>query len=166
MTDDLIKRLQDWVPAEAPPEGRTAPDAVADMRQAADRIEALKAESFKLAAGSCDVEGGKVGDEHGHFYCTLQAKVEAQAAEIERLTEAYNNLGNKALEQVSKLGTESGRKDVQIDALSADLNQTNRENEELREYLSSALETLRDAEVCDVGCSLCNEAFAALEKKP
>ena len=41
MTDDLIKRLQDWVPAEAPPEGRTAPDAVADMRQAADRIEAL-----------------------------------------------------------------------------------------------------------------------------
>jgi len=40
------------------------------------------------------------------------------------------------------------------------------ENEELREYLSSALETLRDAEVCDDGCSLCNEAFAALEKQP
>ena len=40
------------------------------------------------------------------------------------------------------------------------------ENEELREHLSSALETLRDAEVCDDGCSLCNEAFAALEKKP
>jgi DNA repair exonuclease SbcCD ATPase subunit len=134
-----------------------------EVEEAADRIEALKAESFKLAAGSCDVEGGKVGDEHGHFYCTLQAKVEAQAAEIERLTEAYNNLGNKALEQVSKLGTESGRKDVQIDALSADLNQTNRENEELREYLSSALETLRDAGVCDDKCSLCNEAFAALD---
>jgi hypothetical protein len=40
------------------------------------------------------------------------------------------------------------------------------ENEELREYLSSALETLRDAGVCDDGCSLCNEAFAALEKQP
>jgi hypothetical protein len=40
------------------------------------------------------------------------------------------------------------------------------ENEELREHLSGALETLRDAEVCDAGCSLCNEAFAALEKQP
>jgi hypothetical protein len=48
MTDDLIKRLQDWVPAEAPPEGRTAPDAVADMRQAADRIEALSVEIERL----------------------------------------------------------------------------------------------------------------------
>ena len=48
MTDDLIKRLQDWVPAEAPPEGRTAPDAVADMRQAADRIEALTTALIKI----------------------------------------------------------------------------------------------------------------------
>jgi len=53
-----------------------------------NRIEALTAENFKLAAGSCDVEGGKVGDEHGHFYCTLQKKVEVQAAEIERLRDA------------------------------------------------------------------------------
>jgi hypothetical protein len=43
-TDNLIKRLRDWGPAEGPPEGRTAPDAVADMREAADRIEALTAE--------------------------------------------------------------------------------------------------------------------------
>jgi hypothetical protein len=47
----------------------------------------------------------------------------------------------------------------EIEALTA-------ENEKLREYLSSALETLRDAEVCDDGCSLCNEAFEALEKQP
>jgi hypothetical protein len=40
------------------------------------------------------------------------------------------------------------------------------ENEGLREYLSSALEALRDAGVCDDKCSLCNEAFAALEKQP
>lgn len=46
------------------------------------------------------------------------------------------------------------------------LSHVSEENERLREYLSSALETLRDAEVCDDGCSLCNEAFAALEKKP
>jgi hypothetical protein len=45
-----------------------------------------------------------------------------------------------------------------IEALTAEV-------EELREYLSSALETLRDAGVCDDKCSLCNEAFAALEKK-
>lgn len=48
MTDDLIKRMRDWVPAEGPPEGRTAPDAVADMHEAADRIEALQAENAKL----------------------------------------------------------------------------------------------------------------------
>jgi uncharacterized small protein (DUF1192 family) len=46
-----------------------------------------------------------------------------------------------------------------IEALTAEI-------ERLREYLSSALETLRDAGVCDDKCSLCNEAFAALEKKP
>lgn len=48
MGDDLIKRLRDWVPAEGPPEGRTAPDAVADMHEAADRIEALQADKAKL----------------------------------------------------------------------------------------------------------------------
>lgn len=48
MTDDLVQRLRDWVPAEGPPEGRTAPDAVADMRQASDRIKALAAENERL----------------------------------------------------------------------------------------------------------------------
>jgi hypothetical protein len=47
-TDELVKRLRDWVPAKGPPEGRTAPDAVADMREAADRIEALTAENERL----------------------------------------------------------------------------------------------------------------------
>ncbi len=46
-----------------------------------------------------------------------------------------------------------------IEALTAEV-------EELREHLSGALETLRDAGVCDDKCSLCNEAFAALEKQP
>jgi hypothetical protein len=48
MTDDLVQRLRDWVPAEGPPEGRTAPDAVADMRQASDRIEALTSALIKI----------------------------------------------------------------------------------------------------------------------
>jgi HAMP domain-containing protein len=47
----------------------------------------------------------------------------------------------------------------EIEALTAEV-------ERLREHLSSALETLRDAGVCDDKCSLCNEAFAALEKQP
>ncbi len=62
------------------------------LRQASARIEALTTENFKLAAGSCDVDGGKVGDEHGHFYCMLQAKVEAQAAEIEWLREVLRDI--------------------------------------------------------------------------
>lgn len=41
----------------------------------------LKAECATLAAGSCDVPGGKIGDERGHFYCTLTARV----AELEQL---------------------------------------------------------------------------------
>jgi cell division protein FtsB len=60
--------------------------AICRILDHADRIEALTAENFKLAAGSCDVEGGKVGDEHGHSYCALQAKIEALEAENEWLT--------------------------------------------------------------------------------
>ena len=38
------------------------------------------------------------------------------------------------------------------------------ENERLREHLISALDTLKDAEVCDDNCGPCNEAHAALEQ--
>lgn len=38
------------------------------------------------------------------------------------------------------------------------------ENERLREHLISALDTLKDAEVCDDNCGPCNEARAALEQ--
>ena len=44
---------------------------------------------------------------------------------------------------------------TQSDALQA-------ENERLREHLISALDTLKDAEVCDDNCGPCNEARAAL----
>ena len=49
-------------------------DAKADILEAIQTIANLEAENFVLAAGSCDVEGGKIGDEHGHFYCTLQVE--------------------------------------------------------------------------------------------
>ena len=38
------------------------------------------------------------------------------------------------------------------------------ENKRLREHLISALDTLKDAEVCDDNCGPCNEARAALEQ--
>jgi hypothetical protein len=46
---------------------------------------------------------------------------------------------------------------VRHDALKA-------ENEQLREHLISALDTLKDAEICNDECSPCNEARAALEQ--
>lgn len=59
-------------------------------------------------------------------------RIEALTAENERLTEAYNSLGNKAVEQVAKMGKEIGRKDCEINVLTADLTQSKREVERLR----------------------------------
>jgi hypothetical protein len=42
-----------------------------------NRIEALEAENFRLAAGQCVVENGLIGDEHGHFGCSLEAETAA-----------------------------------------------------------------------------------------
>lgn len=39
------------------------------------------------------------------------------------------------------------------------------EIERLREHLISALDTLKDAEVCDDKCEPCNEAYAALQEQ-
>jgi len=46
------------------------------------RIEALEAENFKLAAGACNVKGGLIGDDHGHVYCSLKARIEALEREL------------------------------------------------------------------------------------
>ncbi len=51
----------------------------------ADAIAALEAENATLAAGACHVEGGLIGDEHGHFYCAMERKVAALEAENARL---------------------------------------------------------------------------------
>ena len=39
------------------------------------------------------------------------------------------------------------------------------EIERLREHLISALDTLKDAEICDDNCGPCNEAWAALKEQ-
>ena len=51
---------------------------------------------------------------------------------------------------------------VVVDAQS---NALREENERLREHLISALDTLKDAEVCDDNCGPCNEARAELEAR-
>jgi hypothetical protein len=76
---DLVEKLRkaaDW--------GEDEFDVLSpqDAAAAADRIEALEAENFKLAAGACTVEGGLVGDEHGHVYCSLKARIEALEREL------------------------------------------------------------------------------------
>lgn len=68
-------------------------------------------------------------------------RIEAQAAEIARLTTAYNDLGNTACKQVGELATSNGRKDVELDAARADLQQANREIARLREALEPSGDT-------------------------
>ena len=76
----------------------------------------------------------------------MQRRNEVILAAIERHTEKHMNDDHTATSQPT-----------QSDALQA-------ENERLREHLISALDTLKDAEVCDDNCGPCNEARAALEQ--
>ncbi|CAB4152342.1 Restriction alleviation protein Lar [uncultured Caudovirales phage] len=59
--------------------------------------------------------------------------------------------------KVEAIAAWNTRQPTQSDAL-------REENERLREHLISALDTLKDAEVCDDNCGPCNEARAALEQ--
>ena len=67
------------------------------------------------------------------------------------------------------LGVRHGREDERA-KIAAEASQPTQsdalreENERLREHLISALDTLKDAEVCDDNCGPCNEARAALEQ--
>lgn len=67
------------------------------------RVERLEAENFTLAAGQCNVEGGLIGDDHGHFDCSLKARVErleghgsADAYRIEELQVALRRIAKIA----------------------------------------------------------------------
>ncbi len=123
--DDLVRRLRSNRPLITLP------------HEAADRIEALTAENFKLAAGSCDVEGGKVGDEHGHFYCTLQAKVEAQAAEIERLNKSAECLAETRRLAVKDLAVLEGHMRLEIGQWKVDYDCAIRDIDHLRERIEA-----------------------------
>ena len=93
-------------------------------------------------------------------------RIEAQAAEIERLKNklSVETEPSPYCPICGSCGDEGccGSKrcmypDTGIEALEA-------ENKRLREHLISALDTLKDAEVCDDNCGPCNEARAALEQ--
>jgi hypothetical protein len=58
------------------------------------QLAELEAENFTLAAGACHVEGGLIGDEHGHFACTLKQQL---AEREEALREIVEPLGNEPL---------------------------------------------------------------------
>ena len=76
-------------------------DDLHDFQTAADQIEAdgkriaeLEEENFNLAAGACLVNGGIIGDEHGHFSCTLTKRI----AELEEDKQRLKNLIRTAIE--------------------------------------------------------------------
>jgi hypothetical protein len=140
---DLVRRLRSTVC-----QGNLGCHRLVDDDEAADRIEALTAENFKLAAGSCDIEGGKVGDEHGHFYCTLQAKVEAQAAEIERLNKSAECLAESRRLAVKDLAALEGHMRLEIGQWRVDYDCAIMDVKQLREWVT-ALEVLLDCAVAD-----------------
>ena len=67
------------------------------------------------------------------------------------------NISDDAPWRVEAIAAYNTRQPTQSDAL-------REENERLREHLISALDTLKDAEICDDNCGPCNEARAALEQ--
>lgn len=68
--------LAGWVEGQAYLIACHGDDAQFDAAlKAGEEICRLTEENAKLAAGSCDVPNGKIGDEHGHFYCTLQRRL-------------------------------------------------------------------------------------------
>ena len=95
----------------------------------------------------------------GKMSKALSDRIEALEAENKWLRERVKRVENNNRElRGSKeriYAATDLRQPTQSDAL-------REENERLREHLISALDTLKDAEVCDDNCSPCNEARAEL----
>jgi hypothetical protein len=68
-----------------------------DGPEAAEAIQTLTAENFMLAAGACHVEGGLIGDDHGHFDCSLKARIATLEAKLARAREALEPFAKAAL---------------------------------------------------------------------
>jgi hypothetical protein len=63
------------------------------LRSLSTRLAAVEAENFKLAAGQCIVEGGLVGDDHGHSACTLEAERDKAVEHLTGLLWCFNERG-------------------------------------------------------------------------
>jgi hypothetical protein len=73
------------------------------MSEAADALTSLQAENFRLAAGQCVVENGLIGDEHGHFGCSLQARVEQLSTALTEIVEATKYVSNPYAEDACRI---------------------------------------------------------------
>jgi hypothetical protein len=91
--------------------GHHAECPVPEYSRITSAIQTLTAENFTLAAGQCNVEGGLIGDDHGHFDCSLKARIatlEAKLARAEQDTARLDFLDECNTRLNAKYGTEYG----------------------------------------------------------
>lgn len=164
MTDDLVQRLRaDVFYGDA---------RLANMdkhnplhMEAADRIEQLERE--KAVVSDLWEQQKEIALDYLADCNKAAERIEALEAEVTRLKDklSLETEPSPYCPICGSCGDEGccGSKrcmypDTGIEALEA-------ENKRLREHLISALDTLKDAEVCDDNCGPCNEAYAALQEQ-
>jgi uncharacterized protein YceH (UPF0502 family) len=60
-------------------------DCNATIKALGEQVKELQQECFSLAAGTCIIDGGLVGDDGGTPYCTMKKRAEAAEAEVASL---------------------------------------------------------------------------------
>lgn len=153
MTDDLVQRLRRTYRKEYAPTGSTVGDISNRLRPfpilatevlfnpdglaAAERIEQLEREKAVVS----------------------DLWEQQKEIALDYLTDC-----NKAAERIEALIASNEQWQINYNEGVLDNLQLQVDNARLREHLISALDTLKDAEVCDDNCGPCNESRAALEK--
>ena len=83
---------------------------MAATREAIHEIARIKAENYVLAAGSCDVPNGKIGDQRGNFYCSLQRNHAPDAKKLVRALVDHNDALRSASSIAQRDGAETNWK--------------------------------------------------------
>ena len=104
----------------------------------------------------------------GELYAAFK-RIEKLEADNARLNDALRQAVIDAAEWARKAGEAQGKLDISeaagiLDGWIRDCKRLEADNARLREALESAIDTLRDAEVCDDTCVHCNDARAALQE--